>query len=91
LRRFTPSAALSRDPLRLLTLCSLNRSPRIGLGLLLSMSLTRLVATQLYRTAWDPIAFAGGALLLFLIVVLATLVPAVRVMRVDPMTALRYE
>jgi putative ABC transport system permease protein len=63
----------------------------IGLGLLLSMSLTRLVATQLYGTAWDPIPFAGGALLLFVIVVLATLVPAVRVTRVDPMTALRYE
>lgn len=63
----------------------------IGLGLLLSMSLTRLVATELYGTAWDPITFAGGALLLFVIVVLATLVPAVRVTRVDPMTALRCD
>jgi len=52
---------------------------------------TVTTTAKIYGTAWDPIAFAGGALLLFVIVVLATLVPAVRVTRVDPMTALRYE
>ena len=39
----------------------------------------------------DPITFVGGAVLLLIAVVAATLVPAWRATRVDPMIALHYE
>jgi len=62
----------------------------IALGLVLSLWLTRKVAAELYGvTATDPIALVGASLFLYAIVLLATLIPALRVMRVDPMRALR--
>jgi len=39
--------------------------------------------------AWDPATFAGALLAALLIAVLAALSPAIRAMRVDPVTALR--
>jgi ABC-type antimicrobial peptide transport system permease subunit len=62
----------------------------IGLGLVLALWLTRIVASELYGvTPTDPLTLAGGALVLYAIVLLATFIPALRVTRVDPMTALR--
>jgi putative ABC transport system permease protein len=64
----------------------------IGIGLAGALALTRVLRTLLFETApADPatLAFVSGAVLM--IVVLATLVPALRAAQVSPTTALRYE
>ena len=64
----------------------------ISAGLLLALGLSRLIASQLYQvTPTDPVALAAGSALLFLVMLAATLIPALRVARVDPMAALREE
>jgi len=40
---------------------------------------------------WDPTVYALVPLLLILVTLFATFVPALRAARVDPMIALRYE
>jgi putative ABC transport system permease protein len=64
----------------------------IGIGLVGSLLLTRLLASQLYSiTATDPTTFVGVSVLLAAIALVATLVPALRATRVDPVVALREE
>lgn len=64
----------------------------IGLGLLLAFVVTRFASSLLYGvSASDPVVFGGTALLLVLVALLASYLPARRATRIDPITALRYD
>jgi ABC-type antimicrobial peptide transport system permease subunit len=61
-------------------------------GLMASWFVLRLMRDLLFRVSTaDPLTFAGVALTLMVVGVLACLLPAKRAMRVDPIVALRSE
>jgi putative ABC transport system permease protein len=64
----------------------------IGLGLFGAVATTRIISSLLFGvTATDPLTFASVAVALCAAALLACYIPARRALRVDPMTALRYE
>jgi putative ABC transport system permease protein len=65
----------------------------IGLaaGLALSFGLGRVITRWVHNGVHDPLMVLGVSLLVILVAALACLVPALRALAVDPMTALRCE
>ncbi len=85
--------AQSGDVLRLV----IRQGARLGLigvvlGLLASLGSARLMSSLLFGVgASDPLTFAGVAILMSLVALVACYIPARRAMQLDPMRALRHE
>ena len=62
----------------------------ISAGLILALSLQRLLAHWAEGSSRDPMVVVAAALLMALVAMVACSVPARRASRVDPVTALRY-
>jgi predicted permease len=64
----------------------------VVIGIAGSLAITRLMSTLLFGiSATDPLTFLGVAVLLSVVALFASYIPARRAMRVDPTVALRYE
>jgi predicted permease len=64
----------------------------VAVGIAGALVLTRFIANELFGvTAHDPLTFAGVAILLTTVALLACYIPAQRAARVDPAIALRCE
>ena len=64
----------------------------LGVGLLGSAGLVRLIRSMLYQMSpWDPWVFGGAAVLLGVVGIGAAWIPARRASQVDPLVAIRSE
>ncbi len=64
----------------------------IGVGAAVGFAITRVMRELLFGvSAGDPLTFAGVAVLLSAVTMLASYIPARRATKIDPMIALRYE
>jgi putative ABC transport system permease protein len=68
----------------------------VGLGLVIGLAaafvLTRVMASLLFGiSATDPVTFLTISFVLLVVALLASYIPSLRAMRVDPMVALRYQ
>jgi predicted permease len=64
----------------------------IAAGLAIAFAAAPLIGPLLYHVSpADPVSMAGAALFLIVVAVLASLIPALRATRVDPILALRQE
>ena len=71
---------------------ALRQKPGCLLGLGLAAACVRLLSGMLYGVStFDPATFAGVVALVLLVAAFATLLPAARAARTDPMRVLRDE
>ena len=64
----------------------------VGIGVSASLALARVLSSLLYATSTnDPATFAGAALLLSAVAILAGYLPALRASHIEPLQALRRE
>jgi putative ABC transport system permease protein len=64
----------------------------VAVGLVGALALTRVMRSLLFGvSATDPLIFAGAALFLAAVAMLASYIPARRAMSVDPTVSLRYD
>ena len=64
----------------------------VAIGLIAAVALMRLLENLLFGvSARDPLTFVSVAVILLLVASVACFIPARRAMRIDPITALRYE
>lgn len=64
----------------------------MGMGIVACFSFTRFLSGLLFGvTAFDPLTFGGVSLLLFLVALVASAIPACRAARIDAIRALRAE
>jgi ABC-type antimicrobial peptide transport system permease subunit len=64
----------------------------VALGLVAALALGRVVSSLIFGVrATDPLTFAAVALLLLLVGILATIIPAYRATRIEPVRILREE
>jgi ABC-type antimicrobial peptide transport system permease subunit len=64
----------------------------VGIGAIAALALARVMSSLVYGVkATDPLTFLAVAVTLAIVALSATIIPAYRAARVDPMVALRYE
>jgi putative ABC transport system permease protein len=64
----------------------------VAAGLAITLAATPQIAPLLYRVSpADPVSILGAAVFLSVVAVLASLIPALRATRIDPIIALRQE
>jgi putative ABC transport system permease protein len=85
--------AKTRDVLRLIIWQGMRLTLiGVGLGLLGSFALTRLLERLLFGvSSTDPLTFASISLLLAIVALLSCYIPARRAAKVDPMAALHHQ
>src|SRR5262245_33073264 len=64
----------------------------LALGLIAALALSLFIVSQLFGVpATDPLTYAGAAMLLAMVALIACYLPAHRAAKVDPLQALRHE
>jgi ABC-type antimicrobial peptide transport system permease subunit len=90
--RMALGARAGRVQPMILRIGSLLASVGVAAGLAAGVAMSRLIATMLYGLkSYDPLTFTGASLLLLVVALSASWIPARRAARIDPLKALRHE